>query len=120
MIAFIAGAFIYLNVGLVTGATVLPERAREFLATYLFMILLVLFILPFFTTLLRAWRSDSKRFRIFHLTTWVLAGVLALLIVTSEPVLHSGRFWGIWLYIGVAVSALTLEVFALVSGMNPK
>ena len=33
IIAFIVGAFIYLNVGLVTGATVLPERAREFLAT---------------------------------------------------------------------------------------
>jgi hypothetical protein len=34
--------------------------------------------------------------------------------------LRSGRLWGIWLYIGVAISALTLEVFAIVSGKNPK
>ena len=120
IITFWNGAFFNINVGLVTGVTAFPERAREFLGINLFMMLLFLLILPFFTTLLLTWRRDSKRLRIFHLTAWGLAAILSWLLVASQPILRSGRFWGIWLYIGVTASALTLEVFALVSGRNPK
>jgi len=119
-IFFMTAVSLSINVGLVTGATTLTDRTREFIGIYLFMMLLFLLILPFFTTLLLTWRRDSKRLQIFHLTLWGLAAVLSWLLVASEPVLRSGRFWGIWLYIVVAVSALTLEVFALVSGRNPK
>ena len=47
---------------------------------------------------------------------WVLAVLLNLVPVVSESVLRSGRFWGVWLYFGLAVSALILEVLALVAG----
>jgi hypothetical protein len=47
---------------------------------------------------------------------WGLAAGLSLLLAVSESVLRSGRFWGIWLYIGLAVSTLILEVLALAAG----
>jgi len=120
IIFFIIAAFLSINVGLVTGETVLPERGRELLGIYLFMMLIFLIMLPFISTVLQTWRRDPKRFRIFHLMAWGLAVVLSCLMVAYDPELRSGRFWGIWLYIGVAVSALMLEVFALVWGRNPK
>jgi hypothetical protein len=121
VITFMTGAFLSMSVGLVTGATVLPDRAREYLGVFLFMTLLLLLLLPFFTTLLLIWGRDSRRLRIFHLMAWGLAAVLSLLPVVSGLVLRLDQSWGIWLYIGSAVSALILEVLALVTGrrLNP-
>jgi hypothetical protein len=121
VITFMTGAFLSMSVGLVTGATVLPDRAREYLGVFLFMILLLLFLLPFFTTLLLIWGRDSRRLRIFLLIAWGMAAILSLLPVVSGLVLRLDRSWGIWLYIGSAVSALILEVLALVTGrrLNP-
>ncbi len=90
------------------------------LFVYLFVILLFIILLPFFSTVLLTWRRDPRRMQIFHLIAWGLAAVLSLLLVASQPILHSIRFWGVWLYIGVAVSALALEVIALGSGRNPR
>lgn len=117
---FVIAAFIQMNAGLVTGANALPGRVREFLVIDLFMMLLPLLLLPFFTTALLTRGRDSRRMRIFHLTAWLLAAGLGWLLVAVVPVMRSGRFWGLWLYIGVAVSALTLEVLGLVSGRKPR
>ena len=119
ILTFMAGAFLSMSVGLVTGTTVLPDRAREFLGVFLFMMLLFLFMLPFFTTLLLILGRDSRRLRAFHRMAWGLAAVLSLLPVVFDSVLRSGRFWGIWLYIGLSASALILEVLALVAGRRP-
>ncbi len=119
VLTFMAGAFLSMSAGLVTGATVLADRAREFLGVFLFMMLLFLLVLPFFTTLLLVRGRDSRRLRVFHLMAWGLAAVLSLLPLVSESGLRSGRFWGIWLYIGLAASTLTLEVLALVAGRRP-
>ena len=106
-------------VGLVTGATVLVDRVREFLGVSLFTMFLFLLVLPFFTTLLLVLGRDSRRLRIFHLMAWGLAAGLSLLPIMFESALRSGRFWGIWLYIGLAASTLILEVLALAAGRRP-
>jgi hypothetical protein len=119
VLTFMAGAFLSMSVGLVTGATVLPDRAREFLGVFLFMLLLFLLLLPFFTTLLLIWGRASRRLRVFHLMVWELAAVLSLLLVVSQSALRPARLWGIWLYIGLAASALILEALALMAGRRP-
>jgi len=119
VITFMTGAFLSMSVGLVTGATVLPDRTREYLGVFLFMILLLLLLLPFFTTLLMIWGRDSRRLRILHLMVWGLAAVLSSLPVVFGLVLRSDRSWGIWLYIGSAASVLILEVFVPVTGRKP-
>jgi hypothetical protein len=119
VITFMTGAFLSMSVGLVTGATVLPDRAREYLGVFLFMILLFLLLLPFFTTLLLIWGRDSRRSRIFHLMAWGLAAGIGLLFgLSSLPKLY-WVLWGTWLYIGLAVSALILELLVLVAGRRP-
>ena len=119
VLTFMAGAFLSLSVGLVTGATVLADRAREVLGVSLFTMLLFLLVLPFFTTLLLVLGRDSRRLRVFHLMAWGLATGLSLLAPVFESALRSGRFWGIWLYIGLAASTLILEVLALAAGKRP-
>jgi hypothetical protein len=115
-LTLVADVFLSMSVGLVTGATVLPDRAREFLGVSLAMMLLFLPMLPFFTTLLLIRGGDSWCLRVFHMMAWGLAAVLSLLQAVSESVLCSARFWGIWLYIGLAASALILEELTLVAG----
>jgi hypothetical protein len=118
VLTFVIGVFLSMSVGLVTGATVLPDRAREFLITFRLMVGVFLLILPFFTTLLLIRGRDSRRLRVFHLMAWGLAAVLGLLL-TLLAVSGSGLYselWGIWLYFGLAAGALILEVLALVAG----
>ena len=119
VLTFMAGAFLSMSVGLVTGATVLADRAREFLGVFRFTTYLFLLLLPFFSTLLLIWGRDSRRWRVFHLLAWGLAAVSSLLPVVFESALRSGQFWGIWLYVGLAASTLTLEMFALATGSRP-
>jgi hypothetical protein len=116
VLTFIPRAFLWMSVGLVTGATAFADRAREFLGVFLFTMRLFLLVLPFLTTLLLVRGRDSRRLRAFHLMAWGLAAVLSLLPLVSESVLRSGRFWGIWLYTGLAASTLILEVLALAAG----
>jgi len=119
VLTFMPLAFLWMCVGLVTEETVLADRAREFLGVFLFTMRLFLLVLPFFSTLLLVRGRDSRRLRVFHLMAWGLAAVLSLLPVVSDSVLHSGRFWGIWLYTGLAASVLTLEMFALAARSRP-
>ena len=121
ILTFVARTFLGMSVGLVTGATVFPDRAREFLITFYLMVGIFLLVLPFFTTLLLIQGGDSRRLRVFHLMAWGLAAVLGLLLAlpaVSGSGLYS-ELWGIWLYIGLAASALILEVLALVAGRRP-
>ena len=119
ILTFMAGAFLSMSVGLVTGATVLPDRAREFIGVFLFVMLLFLLVLPFFSTLLLIPGGDRRHRRIFHVVAWGLAAGSGLLLgLLGFSRLH-WALWGIWLYIGLAASALILEVLALVAGRKP-
>ena len=112
VLSFMAGAFLSISVELVTGAIALTDRAGEFLSS-LFLFPLVL---PVFSTLLLILRGDRRRWQVFNVAAWVLAAGVGLLFgVASHPDL-SWVLWGIWLYIGLAPSALILEVLVLAAG----
>jgi hypothetical protein len=113
---FMAGAFINISVELVTGATVLADRAGEFL----FSVFLPLFVLPFVSTFLLILRGGRRRRQVFSIVTWGLAagvGLLVGVLMDLSGGLKYFRFlWGVWLYIGLAAIALVLEVLTLAAG----
>ena len=121
VLTFMVSAFFSMSVGLVTGATVLPDRAREFLGVFLFTVGIFLLVLPFFSTLILIRGGDRRRLQVFQVMAWGLAAVLSLLpalLAMSGSGLYS-ELWGIWLYFGLAAGALTLEVLALVAARRP-
>jgi hypothetical protein len=117
--SWIIGGFINTGVGLVTGATVFADRGGEFLREFLFIMVLLLLVLPFFSTLLLILRGDRRRRQMFHVAAWDLAAGAGLLGTSSFSRLH-WALWGIWLYIGLAVSALILEVLTLAAERRPR
>jgi hypothetical protein len=111
---FMTGAFFSMSVGLVTGATVLPDKAREFLGVFLFVVLLFLLVQPFFSTLLLAFGGDRSLCRRYHVVTWGLAVVTSglSLVAFCWPGPRAG-LWGNWLYVGLAASVLAVELLAI-------
>jgi hypothetical protein len=55
----------------------------------------------------------------FHLAAWGLAFAIGLLIGISRFPKLFWVLWGIWLYTGLAASALILEVLVLAAGRSP-
>ena len=107
--------FVYARAGLLWGAMGLVEWAHLFL----FGLFLFLLVLPFFSTLLLILRRDRRRRQAFNVAAWGLAAGIGLLIgISSYPKRVLG-LWGIWLYIGLAASALILEVLTLTAGRRP-
>jgi hypothetical protein len=101
-----------------TGA-VFPDRAREFFGLlFLCAVVLFVFVLPFFNTLLLILRGASRRHGIFSVVVWSLAAGISLLLGTLRPRLF-WALWGVWLYAGLAVSALVLEGLALTARGTP-
>jgi len=103
------------GVGLVTGATGFASRGDELFREFLFMMVVpFLLVLPFFSTLLLLVRGDRRRRLVFNIVAWSLAAGAGLLLGVLN-VLRPGwwMLWGIWLYIGLTVSALILEVLTL-------
>ena len=108
-------ALVYASAGLVTGTMVSIEWAR----TFLFSLVLCLLVLPFFSTLLLILRRDRRGRQVFNVAAWGLAAGIGLLIgLSSYPKLF-WVLWGVWLYIGLAASALILEVWTLAAGKRP-
>jgi hypothetical protein len=67
-------------------------------------------VLPIFSTMLLILRGDRRCRRLFHAVAWALAAGLGLLYGMVSHTSASWALWGVWLYIGVAVSALILEI----------
>jgi hypothetical protein len=107
--------FVYASAELATGAMGLVEWVREFL----FDLLLFLLVLPWFSTLFLILRGDRRRWQVFSIAAWGLAVGIGLLIGLSSYPRWFWVLWGIWLYIGLAVSALLLEVLTLAAGRRP-
>jgi len=114
--SWIIGGSINAGVGLVTGATVFADRGGEFLRGFLVIMVLLLLVLPFFSTLLLIRGGDHRRRQMFHVAAWDLAAGAGLLLGASGFSRPHWALWGIWLYIGLAVSALILEVLTLAAG----
>ena len=104
-----AGAFISISTGLLAGEFALSDRIRELWIS----LLLLLPLLPVFGTLLLVFRGDLVRRQLFTVIAWILAiGVCLFMSLTIEPkqLLAS---WGLWLYTGLALCALILEIIVI-------
>jgi hypothetical protein len=115
ILILMTGGFISLNIQLVRGILVLADRGREFFGEFFFMVLLLLFVQPVFsTTLLLLSEKDRPPRWKYHVITWGLATVFSgLLLVESFRSGLSTNLWGIWLYLGLAVSVLGVELLAI-------
>jgi len=112
---WMVNGFVYASAGLVRGAMVFVEWARELL----FSLLLFLLVLPLFSTLLLILRGDRRRRQVFNVAAWGLAAGIGLLIRMSRYPKLFWVVWGLWLYIGLAASALILEVLTLAVERRP-
>ncbi len=72
----------------------------------LFVLLLLLVVLPIFTTLILVLRGERQRQRIRQTTLLGLALVASVLIALLRP---HWSLWGVWLYICAAATMLLLE-----------
>jgi hypothetical protein len=91
------------------GYGVLTDRDREFLIG----LLGLLFVLPIFSTLLLILRDDRRWRLVFHVVALGMVVGLGFLFCMSYPLKLLWVLWGPWLYVGVAASALVLEVAML-------
>jgi hypothetical protein len=107
-LAALALNFISTIVGLITGGTVFVDW-RLMLAYLLGAFLLVL---PVYSTLLLIRAGERRSRQIFNAAAWGLALGVSLLYMSVYPYMHPA-LWGIWLYIGVAASALIVEALIL-------
>ena len=107
--------FINASARLVAGGRDAVKPARESLVG----LILLLLVLPVFSTLPLILFGDRRCRQVLNVAAWVLAAGMGLLIgVSSHPRLF-WVLWGLWLYIGLAVSALALEVLTLRTRRNP-
>ena len=72
--------------------------------------LLILPLIPFFTTLLLIWKKETHRLQTINLIAWILAFLLTLALFTLQINRQAIRLWGLWFYILAAVSAIIFEV----------
>lgn len=100
-----AAGFVSLVGGMATGNATLGDLS--------FVLLALLLVLPFFSTLLLILRGNRRRLQVLDIAAWALAFAIALpLAISSHPRLF-WVLWGVWLYAGLAASALVLEVLTL-------
>ena len=82
---------------------------------------LVFLILPFISPLLLIFRGERKYLHWLLIASMAIAAGIALFGgFNSYPLQISSNLWGLWLYAGVAMLALTVEVLALVFGKGIK
>ncbi len=95
--------------GLVSGGIGFIDWARQFL----FSSFLFLLILPIITTILLIRGKESRSLRTIHLIAWGVAIGIVLLLGFSSFSRLRWELWGTWLFIGLAVSILILELLSL-------
>jgi hypothetical protein len=110
-LAAMALNFVSIIIGLVTGGMGIANWLLM-LGTLLGAFLLVL---PVYSTLLLIRAGERRSRQIFNAAAWGLALGVSLLYVSVYPYMHPA-LWGIWLYIGVAASAVMVEALILRAG----
>lgn len=120
ILSFWVGAYPNEISWLANGDASLTDRIREFSRLLLLTVVIILLLLPIFTTLLNIWGRDSHRLRIFNLGTWGVAAVMSLLPLQFGMELISDRYWGIWLYLGLACVVVILEAVLLKANLKSR
>jgi hypothetical protein len=115
LVSLMLEGFIPMTVSFFTGTNAFAERARE----YFLMLLFMMPVLPPVSTILLLVQRDSRAFRVFNLVAWGLAGLLCsfwAIILVAAPYPQIWRLWGGWVYLGLSVVVLVLEISALKNG----
>ena len=116
VIFWIAGGTFDVIVGQITGAAAINYFGSVLWVDLLYSLVLFLFVLPFFATLFITLRGYRRGRQIFLMASWGLAlGAAILMGIAGYPRLF-WVVWGVWLYIGLAASALILEGVVMVGG----
>ena len=104
------GGLLFIVDGLLTGSLTLTTFWGAVLALLLVMILL----LPFLSTLFLLQNEDSPRRRLIQVVGWSLGSGVGLMSVanSSNP---NWALWGLWLFIGLTVSVTIIEGVGLVA-----
>jgi hypothetical protein len=85
------------------------------LSLCLYILSVLLIELPIFSTLLLILCGDRLALKIFQVAAWILAGGIALFIGLHAYPAQFQHYWGVWLYILTASSALVIELLMLLS-----
>jgi hypothetical protein len=105
-------------VGLITGTMGLPH-INDVLQNLLLTMGALLLLSPFFSTPLMFLRGDRPRLRLIHLAALILAAGIGLLYGLNNHPRYYWVLWGSWVYAGIAISTLILELPVLVAGRRP-
>jgi hypothetical protein len=114
--SMLVGEFLNTIAGLVTGAKTLAGEGVETAYVLLSGLVLSLLVLPGFSSLLLIMGGDHQRRQVFQVTAWGLAACAGLLLSIADFSRLHWAVWGIWLYTGLAISALILEGLLLARG----
>jgi hypothetical protein len=74
--------------------------------------LLILLLVPILTTSLLIWKKGSRRIQTINLVAWILACVPVMMYILSMEDRLLIQLWGFWLYVMLAISALTVEILS--------
>ena len=107
----VIGGFISISVSLLTGEFVFSEWIYELLIIWLFLFP----VLPFISTLRLILHGNNRRWQVFTIFAWILASGWGLFFRLIRYPKLFWEVWGIWLYIGLAISALILEILVIIS-----
>jgi hypothetical protein len=114
---FLASRVFELALEMFSGAIILSDVVSSILQILLYILLAIVLVLPLITTWLLILRGNHQRLRGLHIVAWFV-GILCVIYAFGIP--WPWALWGLWLYMGVAVSALTLEVLIKVQGRRSK
>lgn len=112
VLSFVGSVVLGIGAQLLGGLEVLSPEGSEVLRLALILLFIALLMLPFFTTLLLLWKPGNRRLQALQPVVWGLALVLSVWMPLMNAVMRSGRFWGLLLYLGLAASAIILELLA--------
>ena len=101
--------FVYLMDALIKGVHQPYNYAR---AEWLTLLLSIILILPFLSTVVVVIWDKQHRLMKIHLVSLGLAVGTGLLLVTPRLVPSSWMLWGVWLYIILTVGLLAVEILA--------
>ena len=87
----------------------------------LFILFAIFLILPFVSTCLLIFKRERKSLHWLQIAALGIAGGITIYrVLTEYPLQISWVLWGIWLYAGVAVAGLVIEVLSLAISRKPR
>jgi len=112
---FVGARFVELFTQMNAGERALAESITSILQTCLFLVLVLFLLLPLISPWLLILKGDRKRLHWLEMASLGIAALICgIWVIGTLTPQKSLALWGSWLYIGVAIGALILEVLVMV------